>query len=92
MKDQVNQWLVDEKQQPISGGTWVRLVELLMVVSMFKNATEDIERDTFGMLPYVYDELMLFQLVSQNIKWPALAVGMAASESGLPSSISGRWH
>jgi predicted alpha-1,6-mannanase (GH76 family) len=68
MKDEVNQWLVDEEREPISGGIWVRLVELLAVVSRFKNATEDIERDTFGTLSSVCGGLMLLQLVSQNIK------------------------
>jgi hypothetical protein len=50
MKNKVNQWLVDEEQEPISGGTWVRLAELLTIVSTFKNATEGIGRDTFGTL------------------------------------------
>jgi hypothetical protein len=53
----------------------VRLAELLTLVSTSKNATEDIERDTFGTLSYIYDGLMLLQLVCQDIKWPALAVG-----------------
>jgi hypothetical protein len=74
MKDEGNQWLVDEKRELISGGIWVRLAELLTVVSTFKNATEDIERDAFGTLSYVYDELILSHLVCQNINWPALAV------------------
>jgi hypothetical protein len=63
MKDEIDQWLVDEKQEPISGGTWTRLTELLTVVSMFKNATENIERETFGSFSYVYDGMMLLQLV-----------------------------
>jgi hypothetical protein len=67
-ENEVNQWLVDEKREPISGGIWVRLAELFKVVSRFKNATEDIERDRFGTLCYVYDGLMLLQLVCQNIK------------------------
>jgi hypothetical protein len=68
MKDEVNQWLVDEKREPISGDTWVRSAELLTIVSMFKNATEDIEKDRFGTLSYIHEAPMLLQLVYQNIK------------------------
>jgi hypothetical protein len=53
----------------------VRLVELLTVVSTFKKAMEDVERDTFGILSYVYEGLRLIQFIYQNIKWPTLAVG-----------------
>jgi hypothetical protein len=82
IKDKVNQWLVEEKREPISGGTSVRLAELLTIVSRFKNATDDIKRDMFGTLSYVYDGLMLLQLVWQNSKWSGLAVGWQPAHAG----------
>jgi hypothetical protein len=74
MKDEMNQWLIDEQRVPISGGTRVKLTELLSVVSTFKNATADIGRDVFEPSSYVYDGLILLQPVCQKSSgqgWPS---------------------
>jgi hypothetical protein len=75
MKDEINLWLTEERRQPISELTWGRLAELFTVVSTFKNATEEIERDSFGTCSYVYDGLTLVRLVCERSEWLLLSVG-----------------